>query len=209
MVKLQLALDFAKLDDAISVAKVTRSYVDWIEAGTPLIKSEGLRSVRQLKQLFPDKMIVADMKIMDTGAFEVELAGRAGADVVTVLGAADEETIKGAIKQGRKMGLKVAVDLINVPESKWKTIDSLRPDFISVHVGIDQQMKGKNPLDKLKKIKVKSRLIVAGGMNKDRIPAAVKKGVSVIVVGGAITKASYPGRAAKEIRLALESSTGK
>jgi len=203
MTKLQLALDFSNLSDAMKVAKKTEKYVDWVEAGTPLIKSEGLKSVTKLKKAFPKKKIVADMKTMDVGAFEVSLAAKAGADIVTVLGAADDSTIIGAIKEGKKRKVKVVVDLINTPQSKWKKIDSMKPDYIAVHVGIDQQKRGVNPLKILKKLKVKSRVIIAGGMNKERVPEAVKMSVDVIIVGGAITKAKNPEKAAKEIKEAI------
>jgi len=198
MTKLQLALDFSKLKDSLKVARKASKYVDWVEAGTPLIKSEGLKSVKALKKAFPKKKIVADMKTMDVGAFEVSMAADAGADVVTVLGAADEATIQGAIKEGKKKKVKVVVDLINTPQSKWKKIDSMKPDYIAVHVGIDQQKRGIDPLKILKKLKVKSRIIIAGGMNKERAKKA--RGVEVIIVGGAITKSKDPKKAAKEIK---------
>jgi len=42
-VKLQVALDFVELDRAIEVAKeAVAGGADYLEAGTPLIKSEGL-----------------------------------------------------------------------------------------------------------------------------------------------------------------------
>ena len=47
---LQLALDFVDLHRALLVAeRAVPGGVDWVEAGTPLIKSAGLEAVRQLK----------------------------------------------------------------------------------------------------------------------------------------------------------------
>ncbi len=61
-IKLQLALDFVDLHRAVLVAeKAVPAGVDWLEAGTPLIKSEGLDAVRDLKRRFPALTIVADM----------------------------------------------------------------------------------------------------------------------------------------------------
>ena len=69
---LQVALDFENLSRALPAAReAVEGGADWVEAGTPLIKSEGLDAVRELKKAFPDRRIVADMKLMDTGAFEV------------------------------------------------------------------------------------------------------------------------------------------
>src|SRR5207247_296676 len=87
---------------------------DWLEAGTPLVKSEGIEVVRQLKKSFPGKTIVADLKTMDTGAFEVEIAAKAGADVITVMGVTDDATILEAVRAARRYGSKIMVDLMRV-----------------------------------------------------------------------------------------------
>src|SRR5687768_2351640 len=71
---LQVALDEVNLDRALGYAReAVAGGVDWIEAGTPLIKACGLDAVRELKRAFPGRTIVADMKTMDTGAFETEI----------------------------------------------------------------------------------------------------------------------------------------
>ncbi|RLF36853.1 MAG: bifunctional hexulose-6-phosphate synthase/ribonuclease regulator, partial [Thermoplasmata archaeon] len=114
---LQVALDLINAHRAIQIAReAIEGGADWLEAGTPLIKSEGLEIVRKLKKEFPDKTIVADMKTMDTGALEVEIASKAGADVVCILGVADDETIKEAVRASRKYGTKVMVDVIGVDD---------------------------------------------------------------------------------------------
>ncbi|UCE14601.1 MAG: orotidine 5'-phosphate decarboxylase, partial [Candidatus Heimdallarchaeota archaeon] len=64
--KLQIALDLRDINEAIKIAqKSALGGVDWIEAGTPLIKATGMESVNKLRQLFPHKIIVADLKTMD------------------------------------------------------------------------------------------------------------------------------------------------
>jgi 3-hexulose-6-phosphate synthase len=70
-----------------------------------------------MKTAFPDKLIFADMKIADTGSLEAEIAFKAGADLVTVMGAVDDETIKGA-EAAKKYGRKVVVDTIGVKDRK-------------------------------------------------------------------------------------------
>lgn len=83
MALLQIALDFLSLDKALKVAAVTYFYADIIEAGTPLIKSEGIRVVETLKKNFQIKQIFADLKIMDAGTIEAKMAFDAGADEPT------------------------------------------------------------------------------------------------------------------------------
>jgi len=191
---LQVALDFLNGHRALSVAKDSvKGGADWLEAGTPLIKSEGMEIVRKLKQTFPDKTLVADMKTMDTGAFETEMASKAGADVVCVLAASDDSTIIDALKSARKYGSKIMVDLIGVKDkmARAKKLEKLGVDYLCIHVGIDEQMIGKKPIEVLKSL-VKTTSVpvaVAGGLNSETVADVVKAGASVIIVGGAITKA--------------------
>src|SRR2546422_9507820 len=91
---LQVALDFMHAKRAIQAAKeAVEGGADWIEAGTPLIKFEGGEVLRQLRKAFPGKTIVADLKTMDTGAFEIEIAAKGGADGITVMGVTDDATV--------------------------------------------------------------------------------------------------------------------
>ena len=88
---LQLVLDHENLSRALKVAReALPGGVDWLEAGTPLIKSEGLDAVRTLRREFPSATIVADMKVMDAGRLETECAAKAGANIVHVLGPASD-----------------------------------------------------------------------------------------------------------------------
>jgi 3-hexulose-6-phosphate synthase/6-phospho-3-hexuloisomerase len=208
--KLQVALDFLNLDRAIRVAEESvAGGVDWIEVGTPLIKSEGLNSVREIRKRFPKHRIVADMKVLDTGRYEVEAAAKAGADVIILLGVADDSTIRDAVLAAKNYGCELMVDLMNVEnmEKRAKELEGMGVDYICVHIGIDQQMGGMNPLSKLTKISksVKVPLAIAGGMNSESAPKAVDSGASIIIVGGAITKSEDAKKATELIKGAIES----
>jgi len=206
---LQVALDLLNEHRALSIAKesVKGDKGCWLEAGTPLIKSEGMEIVRKLKQTFSDRTIVADMKIMDTGALEVEMATKAGADVVCVLAASDNSTIDDALKSARKYGSKIMADLIGVKDkiTRAKELEKLGVDFLCVHVGIDEQMVGKKPVEVLKSIVKKTEIpvAVAGGINSETASDAVKAGASIVIVGGAITKAKDVTKATKQIKKAI------
>ncbi len=205
---LQVALDLLNEHRALSIAKKSiEGGADWIEAGTPLIKSEGMEIIRKLKDNFPKKTLVADMKTMDTGAFETEMAAKAGADVVVVLAVSDDSTIKDALKSARKYGTKIMVDLIGVVDKlkRAKELEKIGINYLCIHVGIDEQMIGKKPLDNLKKI-VKNTEIpvaVAGGLNSETVADVVKAGARIIIVGGAITKAKNVTIATKQIKKAI------
>jgi 3-hexulose-6-phosphate synthase/6-phospho-3-hexuloisomerase len=206
---LQLALDFVDLKRAVKNARAAvEGGADWLEAGTPLIKSEGLEAVRELRRLFPRATIVADMKIMDAGRIEVEAAAKAGANVVDVLGAASDATIRECIQAAKNYGARIVVDLIAVkdPVSRAKEVEGFGTDYITIHCSIDEQMEGKDPFETLRKVaqSVSVPVGVAGGINSETAPRALEAGASIVIVGGAITKAVDPEKAAKTIKKAMK-----
>ncbi len=200
MIMLQLALDFIDLDEAMDVAKKAQNYVDLMEAGTPLIKSCGIRAVRALKDAFPNKKIVADMKIMDTGALEARLAANAGADIVTVMAAADINTVGEAINECRRLGKLIYVDTLGVSTDKIKEIERLAPDYICPHVGIDQQRKGIKLEDLIRQTNITIPMAVGGGINRLTAARFVEAGAKIIIVGNSITRASDVQGEAKRIK---------
>jgi 3-hexulose-6-phosphate synthase/6-phospho-3-hexuloisomerase len=205
---LQLALDFVDLKRAIKVAKAALAGgVDWLEAGTPLIKSEGLEAVRELRRLFPHVTIVADMKVMDAGRIEVEAAAKAGANIVDVLGAASPATIRECIQAGKNYGAKIVVDLIAIPDpvSRARQAEEWGADFVTVHCSIDEQMEGKDPFAALRQVSAALTVPVgvAGGLNSETAFLAVEAGASIVIVGGAVTKAADPKKAASAIKKAI------
>lgn len=207
--KLQLALDFVDLDRAIKAAEEALSGgVDWLECGTPLIKSEGLEAVRSLRARFPGRTIVADMKIMDAGRIEVEAAAKSGAGIIGVLGAASDETIRECVEAAENVGAKIIVDMINVadPAERAKRAEELGAHFIGIHTSIDVQMSGGKPFEDLKKVRLATSLpiAVAGGINSETAALAVENGANIVIVGGAISKAVDAAVAAKAIKDAIK-----
>ena len=210
---LQVALDMLELDRAIEIGRESlEGGADWLEAGTPLIKSEGMHAVRTLRDTFPDVKIVADMKTMDTGAIELEMAAKSGASVVSILAVADNATIKEAIESAHKYGVALMVDIINTedPVSRAKELQDLGADYVCVHVGIDQQMQGMDTLSILEKVAgaVSIPLAVAGGMDAASVSDAVNFGADIIIVGGNITRSAQVKESTKKIRDGMDKEIG-
>lgn len=202
---LQVALDLTSLDRALEVGEAAvRGGADWLEAGTPLIKSEGMDAVREMRERFPDTEIVADLKTADTGALEAEMAARAGADFVTVLGSSDDATVKEAVRGAKRYGAEVIGDLLGVaePAKRAKRLQELGVSCVLVHTGIDSQMAGASPLDQLREVSraVDISVAVAGGIDASSAAEAVATGADILVVGGAITRTDDVEAATRRIR---------
>ncbi|NIQ05569.1 MAG: hypothetical protein GWO20_07530 [Candidatus Korarchaeota archaeon] len=214
--KLQVALDLRDLNEAIDIAKkAVAGGVDWIECGTPLVKAAGMEAVKKLRELFPQKTIVCDLKTMDTGFLESEMAALAGADVVCILGIAPDSTVEDAVGAGKKYGIKIHADLLGVthPVKRAKELEKIGVDYVGLHTGIDEQLRSdfeKVPYPTLKKLKesVSIPVAVAGGLTVETIPDAVQCGADILIVGGSITRSSNPEQATRRLKKVIEDATG-
>jgi 3-hexulose-6-phosphate synthase/6-phospho-3-hexuloisomerase len=209
---LQVALDITELDRAVQIAsEAVEGGADWLEAGTPLIKSEGMEAVRTLRAMFPEHEIVADMKIADTGALEVEMAAKAGASVVCILAGSDDDVIAEAVRAADLYGVRLMGDLINIsdPVFRSRELEKMGVHIINAHVGIDQQMSGKSPLDIISAIRneIDIPLAAAGGLDANTAPQAAAAGADIVIVGSAITKSADVTGSARMVRSALDNPT--
>ena len=205
--KLQVAMDVLTTADALALAGKVAEHVDIIELGTPLIKAEGMRAVTAIKEAHPDQIVFADLKTMDAGELEADIAFTAGADLVTVLGTAGDSTIAGAIKAAKAHGKGVVVDLIGVADKagRAREVTALGAEFVEMHAGLDEQAEEGFTFQTLLTDGADSGVAfsVAGGVSVSTIEAVQRSGASVAVAGGAIYSASDPAAAAAALRAAI------
>lgn len=128
--KLQLALDLVNIPEAIELIKEVEGSIDVVEIGTPVVINEGLRAVKEVKQAFPNLRVLADLKIMDAAGYEVQQASEAGADIVTILAAAEDMSIQGAVKEAKARGKQILVDMIGIKDiaagqKSWMSLVSI------------------------------------------------------------------------------------
>jgi len=209
---LQVALDFLEIRDALGVARQVADLGVILEAGTPLVKAEGIQGLLALRSL-GDNIVVADTKTADAGDVEAEIAWRGKANIMTVLGAMDDSTIESAVRRARELGIVVQVDLIGVKDvvRRAEELLSLGVDIVGLHIGLDVQRKrGVTVADMREEIRYigkKTILSVAGGLNPKSIAELMDLPVSIFVVGGAITRSQEPRKVAEEIVNILGRST--
>jgi 3-hexulose-6-phosphate synthase len=205
--KLQVAIDLLTTEAALELAGKVAEHVDIIELGTPLVKSEGLSAITAIKNAHPDKIVFADLKTMDAGELEADIAFKAGADLITVLGAADDSTIAGAVKAAKAHSKGVVVDLIGIKDkvTRAREVRALGAKFVEMHAGLDEQAQPGYNLNVLLSAGEEARVpfSVAGGVNASTIEAVQRAGADVAVAGGAIYSAEDPELAAKELRAAI------
>lgn len=206
--KLQLALDEMNLVDALRFADKVAEHIDIIEIGTPFVIDEGMRAVREFARFFPEKEILADMKIMDGGYLEASYAYEAGAEYGTILGVSDNLTIEAAARAAKDYNKKLVVDMLCVEDLPMRIakMEEIGVDVLAVHTGADQQAAGREPIQDLEvmtKHAKKTAIAVAGGINSKTIDKYVALKPEIVIVGSGIFKAAEPVAEAKAIKDAM------
>jgi 3-hexulose-6-phosphate synthase len=206
-----VALDIGPSERLLEIARQVAPYADWLEVGTPWIISEGLAAVQSVRAAFPDKFLVADLKIVDAGRHEAHEAFAAGADLVTVLGVASDATIHQALDVAAEWKRSVMVDLLRVaaPVARARHLVALGVPFVGVHTGSDDARAGADPLKTLDGVSraVDVPLVVAGGIDSESAARVASYHPHTVVVGSAITAAVDPSEIARRIRAVLDGPT--
>lgn len=204
---LQVALDYTSLAPAIVMAVKVAPFVDVIELGTPLCKAAGIEAVSAIREVCPDKLILADLKTPDVGGLEAQLAFDAGADMMTVIGGAPLATVESALQVAQQRGKEILMELTGVRDiiaraREWKQVGVQRMVY---HRGWDEQAFHRewSEDDKVvirQLIDMGFKVTVTGGITVDLLPFFQDLPVSIIIAGRAIHQAKDPAAAASQFR---------
>jgi len=185
----QIALDYPTIEEALAMAAIgVRAGVDWLEAGTPLIVSQGVEAVGKLKRAFPDYPVLADYKTMDSGGKNTHLTKAQGAQVMTVCGNAPDETVQAATKASKETGVLVVADLIGVKNqgARAKQCEAWGVDMVYLHYGADQRRAdaSRDSVQWLEEIKAAVKIpIGVGTFGAEDAVRAVAAGASLVAIG--------------------------
>lgn len=206
----QISIDVTTIDEALDIAEVAvGAGVDWLEAGTPLILGEGLHAVSALKGRFPQTPVVADLKIMDGGYLETEMAAKAGADLVVVMDRAPLATTRACVQAGRAFGCQVMGDILlgsgptgHDPIGNARIMEAEGVDMIGLHTSYDARHE--EPMDPMEFVSavvaaVSVPIQVVGGLSIDQMVECVRLGAPSVVVGAPLVVADERFAAADEL----------
>jgi bifunctional enzyme Fae/Hps len=201
----QIALDNPSLENAKKViAQIPGSDRIIIEVGTPLIKRYGTRIIQDLRAVAKDFFMIADLKTLDVGKVEADIAYEDTADAVVAAGLAPPETLDAFIHEAKRMGIYAIVDMLNVddPLPKLRGLKDF-PDVVILHRGIDQESGRTCGLERIKMIRQafpnkKFLIAVAGGIVPETAKEALDQGADIIIVGRYVTQSKDIERAVRD-----------
>ena len=195
---LQVALN-GTLDDAQGIIEqLPLSDRIIVEAGTPLIKRYGARGIQQISSWYQRRVagaeetifpyVVADLKTMDRGSTEVDIATGAGASAAIALGSAPVETLDSFIASCEQAGIDAMIDMMNV-EFPVNTLSKLKklPPVVILHRGVDEEQFNREkqiPLHEIRQIKGAYDIMIsiAGGDTIREVQRSVFNDADIVVI---------------------------
>ena len=183
---LQLAFNYDNALVARVLPRIRLNERILVEAGTPFLKREGMGGIRTMRALWKGH-IVADLKIADGAAGEVEMARAAGATAITALGSSPTETLDLFVTHCANLGMLSMIDMIGVTDPLAVVRPLKRPpNVVILHRGRDEEStRGKmiqyRHINRLRS-KYDVFIAAAGGIDLKESRSAVFNGAGLVVV---------------------------
>lgn len=205
---LQLALDVTCLDQAFQILSVDHliDTIDIIEAGTVLLASEGKNAVTLLHQHYPNKRLVADFKIADAVTTIGTMLFEAGANLITVIAAADIATMAIAAKLADQLGQSIQIELYG----RWDLELAAQWRDVGIHHVIYHHARDASKpwdtsdLDKIKAlIELGFQVSVTGGLKPESVAFFQGLELYSFIIGRSLYEAPDPLVVAKAFQTQL------
>ncbi|MEX0940871.1 MAG: orotidine 5'-phosphate decarboxylase / HUMPS family protein [Candidatus Babeliales bacterium] len=204
--KIQISFDLTDLDKALSIATKVAPYADSLEIGSILIYKYGLHAIEQFRKEFPDKVLLADAKIVDNGKNAVTILAEAGTNWVTVMAGTRKNIIHSVSTTAHDLGKQVMLDLLDSCSLGQSALEakSMGVDALLLHRPHDEEDALKF-MDTWDMVKGNSSLpiYVSGKITADNIDKMRLLKPDGIVISKAITEAENPEDEAKKFKQAL------
>lgn len=202
--EIQVALDRMALDRAVHIAAEVASQVDWIEVGTSLIKEYGRAGLEAVVESAAPTPVLADLKTVDDARFELALAYGAGARSVTVLGLAPKITVDTAVQVSAEWGRELVLDLMGLATNQIESLAARLSESVvlAAHVSKDAQAGAGQAAALLGPWAAGRRVALAGGLTAADLPRLAGRPNLRVIVGSAVTTATSPLDAVRELRRA-------
>ena len=205
--RLQIALDTFSLPAALGPLQKAAPHVDVIEVGTVLCLSEGMHAVRAIRALFPEKPVLADVRIAEAGNIIATMAYEAGASWVSVVAGASLTTVQQVCAVATRFGGEVQIELGDTYDADaaraWRAAGA---QHVIVHRSRDAEATGEltwgpDDLDRVDELDdMGFTVTITGGVTAQDLLAFAGRPVGIIIAGRAVVNAEDPAAAAQGLQ---------
>ncbi|MDO5747918.1 MAG: orotidine 5'-phosphate decarboxylase / HUMPS family protein [Actinomycetaceae bacterium] len=212
MTRLQIALDTCCMEDALRPLAQAEPHIDIIECGTVLIIAEGLRAVREIRALYPDKTILADVRIAEAGAKISRMCFEAGASWVSCVAGASLTTIEQVVKVAKEYNGEVQVELGETYDAdRARAWAQLGVKHVIVKRSRDLEAAGTltwsdKDIERVKELAdMGFTITVTGGIKHGELEVFKGAPIGVVIAGRTIVNADDPAESAKALQAEIHS----
>ncbi len=201
--QLHITYNFADLNQALNVAQQTAEYADILGIGSLLLLKDGVKSIKAFKTAFPNKAIFAESRLSEKADQAVTMMAQAGANYVSVLACCFHSTIKKTVETAKSFDVKVALDLFNAPSTGQSAMDA---KMLGVHLLLLHRLPHADESIEIEaewhNVRDNSKLpiFITGKIDEENFTKIIALKPQGIMIGGAITQAENPAKAAHYFR---------
>ena len=207
---LQIALDTYDLPSALGPLQKAAHHIDVIEVGTILCLAEGMHAVRAIKSLFPNKIVLADVRIAEAGSIISKMCFDANADWVSVVSGAAPSSFEVVLAEAQSRNKDMQIELSDGwtwdMAQRWADMGVQQVIFKRSR-DLEAQGKlswGERDFDTIRRLHdMGFKVTVTGGVKVTDIPLFAGVPVYIFIAGRAIRGADDPAAAAQEFQAAL------
>lgn len=157
-----------------------------------VLSAQNLNAIRKQSQSVEKEVnfpyVVADLKTMDRGETEVQIASDGGASAAIALGNAPIETLNSFLDSCEQYGLDSMIDMMNVdfPLSVLRKLKK-QPRVVILHRGVDEEKFNREkmiPLHEIRRIKGAYDIMIsiAGGDTIREVQRSVFNDADIVVI---------------------------
>ena len=202
--KLQVAIDRVSLTTAVQLARKLDGIADIVEFGTSIIKDYGFYEIKAANVNLKHSLLLLDTKTNDEGQYEFEQGFKAGADILTVMGTADPETLASVYEIAEQKNREVLIDLMGMSNNSILEIAKFPNAIYNLHNSHDAG-KNTNLINLVSNFKKDfptiRNIAVAGSIDLEQAKElAVQNEVQEVIVGSKIVQANNPVNEASKFK---------
>ena len=202
--QLQCAFDEMTSEQYFEILDQIHDIIDIIEIGTPLALKYSSDLITQTKSRYPGCQVLADYKICDGGEHIANIAYKAGADYVTAMAFAHDETIQGVIRSAKKYKRKTVIDMMRFENvaGRSKQVINMGADYVCLHNATDAHdiERAIHRISTVCSVIDGSRISIAGKISTDNIEKFKPYRPAVIIAGSYIARAQDKRKAVLDLR---------
>lgn len=198
--KIQVSFDTPDLEKAISIAHQIEPYIDIFEIGTILMFHHGISSVQLFRSHFPNKVLLADTKIVDRGKLISSLFADAGADWISVMAGTGKEVIHSTCSNAHNQSMRIMLDLLDSPSLGQSALEAknLGANALLFHQAHDEDEGSLSFLDKWDSVRGNTKLpiFISAKISRTNIATICSMKPDGIIIGQSITTTPNPAEEA-------------